>query len=60
MSQKKGTILDLVDKTFFLSHLEFHEKNMNFIVNILIENDYLMEFIMKNEIKYLIKKTNLK
>jgi len=62
ISQKKGTILSLVDRMFLLSHPEFHEKNLTFIIKILIDNDYPIDFILKtiiNRLKHLIKKTNL-
>jgi len=46
---------------FFLSHPEFHEKNLIFVIKILTDNDYPIDFIFKiiiNRLKHLIKKTN--
>jgi len=36
--------MDLVDRAFLLSHLEFHQKNFEFIIKILLENDYPLNF----------------
>jgi len=54
LSQKKGTIFGLVDRMFLLSHPEFHQKNLTFIIEILLENDYPLEFIF-NTIRTRIK-----
>ncbi|KYQ51219.1 hypothetical protein ALC60_09684, partial [Trachymyrmex zeteki] len=57
--QKKGVILDLMDRVFWLSHPEFQEKNLNLVIKILIENP--INFILKTiseRIKLLINKTN--
>jgi len=57
LSQKKGTITGLVDRAFFLSHPEFHQKNLIFIVKVLLQNDYPLDLIfntMTSRIKYLI------
>jgi len=45
LSQKKGTIIGLVDRAFLLSHPEFHQKNFESIIKILLENDYPLDFI---------------
>jgi len=37
----------MVDRINFLSNSEFHQNNLEFIVQILIENDYPLEFIFK-------------
>jgi len=61
ISQKKGTILSLIDRMFLFSHPDFHEKNLTFIIKILTDNDYPIDFILKtiiNRLKHLIKKTN--
>jgi len=57
LSQKKGTIIGLVDRIFLLSHPEFHQKNLALIIKILLENDYPLEFIfntIRSRIKSLI------
>ncbi|KYN35716.1 hypothetical protein ALC56_09916, partial [Trachymyrmex septentrionalis] len=56
---KKGTIFSLVDRAFLLSDNIFHTKNLTFIINILLLNDYPLDFIfdtMNQRIKNLIKK----
>jgi len=37
--------MGLVDRAFLLSHPEFHQKNFEFIIKILLENDYPLDFI---------------
>ncbi|XP_018361384.1 PREDICTED: uncharacterized protein LOC108760084 [Trachymyrmex cornetzi] len=58
VSQKKGTIYSLVDRAFILSDCSFHTKNLIFVINILLENDYLLPFIfntVNQRIKQLLK-----
>jgi len=45
LSQKKGTIIGLVDRIFLLLHPEFHQKNLAFIIRVLLENDYPLGLI---------------
>jgi len=45
MSQKRGTILSLIDRAFLLSHPEFHKKNFEFVIRTLLNNDYPIDFI---------------
>jgi hypothetical protein len=40
LSQKRGTIMGMVDRAFLLSDLKFHKKNIEFIVDTLLTNDY--------------------
>lgn len=42
---KKDIIVSLMDRAFRLSHRQFHEKNLNLIINILLDNDHLLDFI---------------
>ena len=61
LSQKRGVIMGMVDKAFFLSHPEFHQKNLELIINILLNNDYPLDFIfktIKTRLKYLIYNGN--
>jgi len=44
-SQKKGMIIELVDKIFLLLHPEFHQKNFAFIIRVLLANDYPLRLI---------------
>ncbi|EFN73568.1 hypothetical protein EAG_07008, partial [Camponotus floridanus] len=37
---KKGTIIGLIDKVFCRSHPKFHKENLEFIVDILLNNGY--------------------
>jgi len=58
MAQKRGTILSLVDRAFLLSDFRFHTRNLTFIINILLDNDYLLSFIfdtVNQRIKNLIR-----
>ncbi|KYN00647.1 hypothetical protein ALC62_08581 [Cyphomyrmex costatus] len=47
LSQKISVIYGLVDKAFLLSHPEFHKKNLKFIIDILMLNDYPLDFIFE-------------
>jgi len=62
ISKKRGTVLSLVDRAFLLSHPEFHEKNLKFVIDTLLNNDYPLKFIfrvMSDRIKSLVhSKTN--
>jgi len=68
LCQKKGTIIELVDKMFMLSHPSFHQKfgtnYQNFIdENLIEENDYPLNFMFKtisNRIRHLITNSNNK
>jgi len=44
LSQKRGTIMGMVDRTFILSHPKYHQKNLNLIIEILRLNDYPLKF----------------
>jgi len=45
--QKRDTILNLINRAFLLSHSEFHQKNLEFVIKILINNDYPLNVIFK-------------
>jgi len=48
---------------FMLSHPSFHQKNLELIIKILLENDYPLNFIFKtisNRIRHLITNSNNK
>ena len=56
--QEKGTIFSLVDRAFLLSDFRFYSKNLTFLINILLDNDYPLTFIfdtVNQRIKNLIK-----
>jgi len=44
-THKKGTIISLIDRVIMLSHPEFHRKNFEFIIKILIDNEYPLRLI---------------
>ena len=44
-SQKKDVITGMVDRALLLSSPKFHYKDIKFIINILLNNDYLIDFI---------------
>ncbi|KYN27931.1 hypothetical protein ALC57_02677, partial [Trachymyrmex cornetzi] len=57
VSQKRGMIFSLVDRAFLLSDVCFHNKNLRFIIETLLNNDYPMAFIfntVNQRIKHLI------
>jgi len=57
LSQKRGTVMGMVDRSFFLSHPKFHHENLKYIITLLLENDYPLKFIfntINTRIKYLI------
>ncbi|KYN27975.1 hypothetical protein ALC57_02611 [Trachymyrmex cornetzi] len=63
LSQKKGTIMDMVDRAFLLSAPKYHRKNLIFVIETLLMNDYPLDFIFKtiNErLKSLLYKKTLK
>jgi len=35
----------MIDKIFLLSHPKFHERNLNFIIDTFINNNYPLQFI---------------
>lgn len=44
---KIGTIFGLVDRAIFLSHSIFHEKNVEFCINILFNNDHPLDVVFR-------------
>jgi len=55
--------MGLVDRAFLLSHPEFHEKNLKFVIRTLLDNDYPLNFIFKvmtNRIKSLVNNKTFK
>jgi len=58
LSQKRGTVMGLVDRVFFLAHPEFHLDNLKFVITLLLENDYPLRFVfdtINTRLKYLIR-----
>jgi len=45
LEHKKGVIINLLDKTLILSNPQFHRKNLEDIINILIKNGYPLNLI---------------
>lgn len=61
--QKKGTIIGLIDKVMLLSHPMFHRKNLEFVVNVLLDNCYPLDFVFNvlyERLKNFIYKINSK
>jgi len=59
--KKRGTIIGLIDRFFLLSHPEFHKKNLEHVIKILLNNDYPLYFIFNTifkSIKQLVNKNN--
>jgi len=53
----------MIDRAFLLSHLKFHQKNFNFIIDTLLSNDYPFQFIfdiISTRLKTLFKKRTKK
>jgi len=51
LAQKKNIIFGLVDRTLFLSHPKFHEKNLENVIDTLLNNCYPLPFIFSTIIK---------
>jgi len=45
MCHKIGIIYNLTDRAFLLSHPKFHQKNINLIINLLLDNGYPLKLI---------------
>jgi len=55
--RKIGTIYSLIDRAFLLSHLRFHQKNLELVISLLLDNGYPLDLIfekMKARIRTLI------
>jgi len=54
---KIGTIYSLIDRAFLLSHPKFHQKNIEFAIELLLDNGYPLDFIfdkINDRLKFLI------
>jgi len=47
LCHKVGTIYGLVDRALLLSHPVFHQKNLEYVIKVLIENCYPLELIFQ-------------
>jgi len=47
LCHKVGTIFSSIDRAFLLSHFRFHQKNIEFIIDLLLENGYLLNLIFE-------------
>jgi len=54
MSHKRGIVFGLLDRVFRLSHPKFLQKNLRRIIELLLNNDYPLDFIFSN-IRYRLK-----
>jgi len=63
LCHKIGTIYGLVDRAILLSHPIFHQKNLEYVIKVLIDNSYPLDLIFKKmalRIKELIRRINSK
>jgi len=44
---KIGTMFSLIDRAFLLSHPRFHQKNLELVIGLLLDNGYLLNFIFE-------------
>jgi len=47
LCHKVGTILSLINRAFLLSHPRFHQKNIEFIIGLLLDNGYNLNLIFE-------------
>jgi len=47
LCHKIGTIYSLTDRAFLLSHPKFHQKNLEFAIDLLLENGYSLDLIFE-------------
>jgi len=45
LSHKKGPIFEMVNKVILISYPDFHKRNFDVIIKILLDNDYPLKFI---------------
>jgi len=59
LTQKRSTIVGITDREFLLSHPRYHQKNLELVINTLLNNDYPLSFIfdtINSQLKYLLRK----
>ncbi|KAG5310828.1 SETMR methyltransferase, partial [Acromyrmex insinuator] len=57
LSQKRGVIIDMLDRAVLLSHPKYYSKSVEIVVNTFLENDYPIDFIFNtihSRLKFLI------
>jgi len=59
LCQKIGTIIGLIDRVLLLSHPNFHKKNVDLVIKILLNNGYPLSLIFSTIKKRLYKKFDL-
>ncbi|KYN40760.1 hypothetical protein ALC56_04838 [Trachymyrmex septentrionalis] len=59
LCRKIGTIIDLINRVLLLSHPNFHKKNFDLIIKILLNNSYPLSLIFSTIKKRLYKKFDL-
>jgi len=47
LSQKKGVLMKMVDRTFLLSHPKYYRDNFNFIIKTFLDNNYPINLIFE-------------
>ncbi|KYQ53305.1 hypothetical protein ALC60_07594, partial [Trachymyrmex zeteki] len=61
VAHKKGIVMGMTDRAILLSNPKYHKKNIQFIINTLLKNDYSVDFIFKTiniRLKYLFSGRN--
>jgi len=61
ITQKRGSLMSMIDRALLLSHPIYHNKNINFIINTFLQNDYPLQFIFNTinlKLKTIINKRN--
>jgi len=61
ITQKRGSLISMIDRALFLSHPRYHKKNINFIINTFLQNDYPLHFIFETinlRLKTIVNKRN--
>jgi len=59
LTQKRGIIIKMTNQAFLLSHPRYHKKNLELVINTLLNNDYPLNFIfdtINSRLKYLLRK----
>jgi len=61
ITQKRGSLMSMIDRALLLSHPRYHNKNINFIINTFLRNDYPFHLIFDKinlRLKTMVNKRN--
>jgi len=45
ITHKRGVLMNMIDRAILLSNPKYHEKNLKFVIEMFIKNDYPLQFI---------------